>query len=222
MPVLLTTSVVVDYVKGITEQTSILCQLFPGIGSADEEIVKRPLPPNAKGWFAIPRWEKIAQTYPEAVQRILDLIEKTRRGKLYNYRVGQINDQHLRQSVRTAEMLQVIADQQKDHDILVVPCQFGLRYRDHSVCRVLEIMDAGEFGLGAFAVGIMLLTHPRRLQCHRDLFIDCVGDEFSNVGDNRFGNAPFFDFDDEEVRFGAHFVGSAGKSFGSASGFIPQ
>lgn len=213
---------VVDYVERITEQVRILSQLFPRIGLADEKLAEGSLPPNAKGWFAIPRWEKIAPTYPKAVQRILDLIEKTRRGKFHNYRVGQINDKHLRQSAKTAEMLQIIADQQKDLDILVVPCQSGFLYRDHSVCRALEIMDAKEFGLGVFAIGIMLLTHPRRLQCRRDLFINCAGDEFSNVGDDRFGNAPFFDFDDEEVRFGAHFVGSAGKDFGSASGFVPQ
>jgi len=45
-------------VKGITEQTNILRQLFPGIGFADEKLAEQPLPPNAEGWFAIPKWEK--------------------------------------------------------------------------------------------------------------------------------------------------------------------
>ncbi len=53
--------------KGIIEQTNILRQFFPGIGSADEKLAEQPLPPNAEGWFAIPRWEKIAPTYGEAV-----------------------------------------------------------------------------------------------------------------------------------------------------------
>jgi len=51
----------------------------------------------------------------------------------------------------------------KHHDILVVPAQFGLRHRGRSVRRVREVMNANEFGLGVFAIGIMLLTHPERL-----------------------------------------------------------
>jgi hypothetical protein len=105
--------------KGIAEQASILRQLFSGIGSINEQLVQRPLPENAEGWFAIPRWQKIAPTYAEAVQKVLDTIEKTR-GNLYNYRGGQIDAQHLRQSAKTAKMFEVFGEQQKDCDILVI------------------------------------------------------------------------------------------------------
>ncbi len=62
--------------KGVTEQTNILRQLFPGVGFADEQNEPRPVPPNAEGWFAIPRWQTIAPTYGEAVQKVLDTLKK--------------------------------------------------------------------------------------------------------------------------------------------------
>ena len=80
-------------VKGITEQTNILRQLFPGIGFADEKLADQPLPPNAEGWFAIPKWEKFAPTYGEAVEKVLAMIGSKR--KFYNYRDGQLGADHL-------------------------------------------------------------------------------------------------------------------------------
>ncbi|MBU3942584.1 hypothetical protein KKA24_01220, partial [Patescibacteria group bacterium] len=159
--------------KGITEQTNRLCELFLGIGYADEKLAEVALPPNAEGWFAIPRWEKIAPTYGEAVQKVLDLIKQTRNGKFHNYCEGQLGSQYLRQSQKLVKAFQKFGDEQKDFDILVVPAQFGLRHRGRSVRRAREVMNASEFGLGAFAIGIMILTHPERLQYYDDLWIDC-------------------------------------------------
>src|SRR3990167_9580167 len=66
-------------VRGITEQTNILRQLFPGIGFADEKLANQPLPPNAEGWFAIPKWEEFAPTYGEAVEKVLAMIGTKRK-----------------------------------------------------------------------------------------------------------------------------------------------
>ena len=208
--------------KGITDQTNRLRELFPGIGYADEKLTEVELPSNAEGWFAIPRWEKIAPTYNEAVQKVFDLIKKTRKGKFYNYREGNLGPQYLRQSTKTAKIFQVLGDEQKDHDILVVPAQFGLNHRGKSVRRAREVMNASEFGLGAFAIGIMLLTHPERLQHYDDLWIDCVGDEYSPRADGDFSRAPCFHFVDGKVKFGAGSVGSVDDSSGSASGVLSQ
>jgi hypothetical protein len=111
---------------------------------------------------------------------------------------------------------------QKDHDILVVAAQFGLRHRGRSVRRAREVMNASEFCLGAFAIGIMLLTHPERLKHYDDLWIDCAGDEFSYGGDGQFGNAPCFSFDDVWVEFDTNFVVGANGSYGSASASVSQ
>lgn len=209
-------------VKGITEQTNILRQLIPGIGFADEKIAEQPLPPNAEGWFAIPRWQSVAKTHNEAVQKVLDLIKKQRKGNFYNYREGKIGEQYLRQHERTAKKLQTLGDQQKGFDILVVAAQFGLRHRGRSVRRAREVFTANEFGLGAFEIGCMLLTHPERLVSYDDLWIDCAGDKYSPDADGQFDGAPYFSFNDGRVEFGSSWFVYAYDRFGSASGFVPQ
>lgn len=209
--------------KGITEQTNRLRELFPGIGYADEKLVEGALPPNAEGWFAIPKWEKIAPTYNEAVQKVLDMIKQTRNGKFYNYRDGQLGPERLRQMAKTAGVFQKLGDEQKDHDILVVPAQFGIRHRGRSVRRAREVFASNEFGLGAFAISIMILTHPERLMNYDDLWIDCSGDEYDDPGsDVRFDSAPCFYFSDGGVKFDTGWFGLASDFYGSASGFVPQ
>ncbi len=209
--------------KSITEQMNILYQIFPGVGFADEKLAERAVPANAEGWFAIPKWQTIAPTYSGAVQKVLDVIKKTRNGKFYNYRDGQINEERLRQSAKTASVFQKLNDEQKDHDILVVAAQFGIRHRGRSVRRAREVFVTNEFGFGAFAVGIMILTHPERLQHYDDLWIDCAGDEFYDPGsDVRFVRAPCFRFRGGELKFDADCVGVARGGYGSASGLVPQ
>jgi len=208
--------------KGITEQTNILRQLIPGIGYADEKLAEQSLPPNAEGWFAIPKWQSVAKTYEEAVEKVLELIKQQRDGKLYNWREGKLGVKYLRKHERTAKKLEALADQQKGYDILVVAAQFGLRHRGRSVRRAREVFTANEFGLGAFEIGCMLLTHPERLQHYDDLWIDCAGDEYAPVADGGFSRAPYFGFYGGGVGFGTGWVGSSSGSFGSASGFLPQ
>lgn len=208
--------------KGITEQTNRLRELFPGIGYANEKLAEGSLPPNAEGWFAIPRWEKVATTYGEAVQKVLNLIKQTRNGAFYNYRDGELGPNQLRQSQKSTTMFQKLGDEQNGHDILVVPAQFGIRHRGRSVRRAREVMNANECGLGAFAIGIMLLTHPERLKHYDDLWIDCAGDEFAPRADADFSWSPFFEFYGVEVEFGTCDVGRASDGYGSASVCLPQ
>ena len=207
----------------ITAQTNRLCELIPGVGYADEQIAEGELPKNAEGWFAIPKWQSVAPTYAEAVQKVFELIKKTH-GKFYNYRDGQITNERLRQSTKTQGVLDQFAEAQKGYDILVIPAQFGILHRGRSVRRALEVMvDQGQFGLGAFAIGIMLLTHPERLDNYDDLYIDCAGDEFDDPDIvASFSRAPCFSFDVGKVRFGAYRVDHAVDDYGSASGFVPQ
>jgi len=120
-------------------------------------------------------------------------------------------------------VFQKLGDEQKDHDILVVAAQFGIRHRGRSVRRAREVFAANEFGLGAFAIGIMLLTHPERLSNYDDLWIDSSGDEFDDPGAVvRFGKAPFFRFGGGGVGFGTDWFVGASRRCGSASAFVPQ
>ena len=218
----------------LTAQANRLRELFSGLGFANLDYQAKvekgevALPEGAEGWFAIPNWvknEKIfGKTYSEAVQKILDTIKKTRKGNFYNYWDGQIDEKHLRQSARTEKFLRELSDAQGNPDILIVPGQFGIRHRGRSVRRAIEVMTdtPGEFGLGAFAVGAMLLTHEDRLKHLDDLWIDCAGDEFSPGADRDFVGAPCFGFSDGGVEFGAGCLDDAGGRYGSASGFAPQ
>lgn len=206
--------------KDITEQTNILRQIFPQLGNACEKIVAGELPKGAEGWFTIPKWETIASTYGEAVQKVFNAIKKSRYGKFYNYHEGELGENQLRQSARATAMFQKLALEQKDRDILVVPAQFGLRHRGRSVRRVREVLLGNEFGLGAFACGIMILTHPERLCDYKDLWIDCAGDEFAPVANGEFSCAPYFLFNDDGVWFDAGDLSGVEGRSGTASGFL--
>jgi hypothetical protein len=204
--------------KSIAEQTRILRDLFPGLCFAHEKLAARTLPEGAEGYFAIPRWDKLGSTYSHAVERVLAELSKQRAGKFYDYREGKLCNQYFRQE----EAFQKLDGQQKGYDIFVIPAQFGLRYRGCSVRHAREMMNTNEFGLGAFAVGIMLLTHPERLIDLNDLWIDCAGDEYSPSTDGRFGIAPFFSFRGHKLEFAADWFGRARADCGSVSGFLPQ
>ncbi len=207
--------------KDVIAQTNKLRELFPGIGFADEQMA-RPVVANAEGYFAIPRWQSIAPTYGEAVQKVLDQLEKAYKGKFKNWRAGQLGENQLRQSAKSVAFWEQIGEAQKGFDILLVPAQFGIRHRGRSVRRAREVMQADECGLGAFAVGITLLTHTDRLQHYDDLWIDCAGDEYSPDADGDFSDAPLFIFYVDRLRFGTVGVDGAGDNCGSVSAFLPQ
>lgn len=208
--------------KSIAEQVATLRQLFPELKDVtfDESIASRPLPPNAEGWFAIPKWQTLAPTYGEAVEKVLAMIGSER--IFYNYREGQTGPEYLRQHAKTAKMFRKLGDEQKGHDILIVPCQFGLRHRGRSVRRAREVMNANEFGLGAFVIGIMLLTHPEREVQWEQLHVDCAGDEFASGAVGGFSCAPFLCFRGGGLRFVTDGVDLPNEFCGSASAFLPQ
>ena len=210
--------------KDLTAQTNRLRELFSGIGFADEKLGEQPLPLNAEGYFAIPRWETMAPTYQQAVEKVLAKLEEEHGRTFVNYRKGELGPDRIRQEERTAKMLADLGRRQQGYDILVVPAQFGLRHRGRSVRRAREVMqDAGnEFGLGAFAVGIMLLTHPEREVMWEQLHVDCAGDEYAPGADGRFVVAPFFGFGDGELKFFTSWFNHAYRSDGSVSAFLPQ
>ena len=204
--------------KHITEQMSILQQLFPFIGHADEEITKQPFPQDTEGWFAIPRWQKVGSTYENACQNVFDIIKKARSGKFSNYIGGQLDSRSFRRSEKTNMMFNALAEQQDHNDILIIPAQFGFAHRGRSVCRAREIMPDYEFGLGVFEVAIMLLTHHKRLRRCDDLWIHCGGDEFS-YNSKEFESVPCFCFGDE-IEFKPIGIHQAHGYYGCASACI--
>lgn len=207
--------------KPIAEQIETIAKLFGLDGTAAYAYTKNlpTLPEGAEDWFALPRWEAVAKTYGEAVEKVLGLVGKSR--KFQNWREGQLHERYLRQSEKTKQMFAQFAEKQSG-DIILVPAQFGFLHRGQSVRRARETFAEHEFGLGAFAVGTLLLTHPKREVEWEQLHIDCSGDEYSPVADGQFVNAPVFLWNGGGLHFRSYWTVNAYKLCGSASGFLPQ
>lgn len=209
-------------VKPVCEQLVELSKHFNGLNTNDVLACSKELPAlpaGAEGWFAVPRWDKVAKTYNEAVEKVFDLIGKTR--VFHNYCQGKLGPKYLWLSERTAIAPQILGEKQRG-DFLLIPAQFGLTHRGRSVRRVREVIaNSPQFGLGSFIVGCMILSHPERLVQTEQLHIDCPGDEYDPDADDRFGRAPIFCFHDGRVRFDADWSDSADGHCGSASGFLP-
>lgn len=214
-----------DYrVKGMLEQVDILSGVFgKSFTLRDEQwqLLQQPLPPNAEGWFVLPRWQKLVSTYNEAVIKVLELLAS--KGNFQNMYAGNFGIKCLRRLPKTAKMMQRLADSQVPPfggDLVVVPCQFGLRHRGRSVRRARVVSLENEFGLGIFEVASMLLTHSEREVCWNQLHVDCAGDEVSPDGDGKFCDAPVFSCSYGNVEFDADWYGRALEHYGSATGFI--
>lgn len=206
----------------LADQMRILREYFPNLGDPDEAIATQERPANSEGYFAIPRWQAIAPTYNEAVEKVLEALNKQRKGKFVNYRKGELGSNRLRENDRKRLAFERLAEEQQGRDVLVVAAQFGFYHRGRSVRRARAVMPGMEFGLGAFEIGIMLLTHAIRLQHFDDLWIDCPGDEYSPDADGQFDGAPYFYFHDGKLEFDTNQVDDARGYYGSASGFSPQ
>ena len=176
-------------------------------------------PPNAEGWFAIPRWEAIAPAYDEAVEISLGMIARMRGGMFFNSRRG-----HLRQTSHTKAAFRKLGHAQEGYGILVIPAQFGLRHRGRSARRAREVFAPGEFGLGTFATAVMILTHPERLVHEDDLGVDCCGDTFDDTDpETPCSNlVRDFRFNVGLVQLDACHAHSAYGRSGSATGFDPR
>lgn len=209
--------------KTIADQVASLRALFPHLATAEEKRAEHAVPAGAEAWFAIPRWQSIAPTYGDAVEAVLAKLSEMRGAGFANYRKGCLDARHLKQTVKSADAFEKLGHEQTMHAILIVAAQLGTRYRGRSVRRVHQVMGPREFGLGAYAVGILLLIHPERMMHRYDLHIDCPGDEYSVLAnDERCSFAPIFAFgDNDRLRFDATLSDAGGSVWGgSASAFL--
>lgn len=206
-------------VKPLAEQRALLLRYFPQLHDGGEAF--SPMPNGAEGYFAIPRWEKIAPTYGEAVEKVFSAINSSRAVVLHNYRDQRLGPDYLREEKQSRVKWERIASQQ-DTDIIVVPAQFGMYYRGLSVRRAREKFTENEFGLGTYHVAIMLLTHPERFATGNELWVYAPGDEYSYRADGRYELAPIFYFRSGEIGFDVIWFDGAYDFYGSASGFISR
>jgi hypothetical protein len=153
------------------------------------------------------------------VEAVFIQIGKNRAFK--NYREDKLHERYLRQSEITKQAFARFASEQEG-DILIIPAQFAFRHRGKSMPYGHETFPVNEFGLGVFAIGCMLLTHPERAQVWEQSHVDCAGDEYAPDADGRFVITPYFGWGSGELRFSKYWVGEDNEQFSSASGFLPQ
>lgn len=207
--------------NGLGHQLEVLREHFPNLrpSTVNTQFVECGVLPAEKGLFYVPRWQLIAPTYNDAVVKALDALRRARKGKLDNPCEGRLGPEYLRETDRKRLGFEKIAHAQPGQDILVVAAQFGLRHRGRSVRRARAVMLGNEFGLGAFEVLIMLLTHPERLQHYDDLWLDCAGDEYSPCATEQFEDCPYLY---GKITFNTHWFGRATDFCGSVSAFLPR
>ena len=204
-------------IRPIEVQIAILRDAFPELGGCIDRLARSPLPEEAEGWLAIPRWQAVSVRYNEAVERMTAVLESKRR--LSNRIVDNLGPKYLRQNERSKLAEELVAKQQPGSDILVLAAQFGLRHRGCSARRARVGMTANEFGLGAFALGCMLITHPERLSDINTLMIDCSGDEYSLRADTIYDRVPLFDFDLGGMEFSIFYEDRALDRWGTPTAF---
>ena len=205
-------------VRPIEAQVTGLRKVFPKLGSCMERVHRRPLPDCAEAWFAIPRWEALAPTYSEAVDMVLDALYAQR--KFSNRMQGKLSAAHLRSTERSERAMALLAGQQPGNDIIVAAAQLGRLHRGCSARRTRVIMKGNEFGLGVFAFGCILLTHPERMSMVDALMVDCGGDEYSLGGDGVFDRVPLFEYDLGGLQFSVFYNDRSRGLSGSPSGFL--
>lgn len=205
-------------VRPIEAQVTELKKLFPSLGSCMEKLARKPLLEGAEAWFAIPRWQALAPTYNEAVELMLGVLANKR--KFSNRIIGKLSDKYLRQSERSKLAEKILGEQQEGSDLLVVGAQAGLLHRGSSARRTRVAMAGNEFGLGVFAIGCIVLTHPERLSTGETLMIDCSGDEYSVRCDYTFDRVPLFDYDIAGIEFSIFYEDRARNLWGTPTGFL--
>ena len=117
-----------------------------------------------------------------------------------------------------------LAEGMQSGDIIIVAAQYGMRHRGRYVQRARQCFLKNEFGLGAFAVGCMALTHPERYSRFEELDTDCAGDNFSMFGsshDNHYDTAPVFRFTEDELQLSMYHESLYDDKYGSVTAFIP-
>jgi hypothetical protein len=219
--------------RPIDEQVKTIATIFGVDPKEALEFIKTlpALPDDAEGWFAIPKVSAVAKKhfpaitdpakqYCEALKLVHSKVAESR--NFTNCREGQITTAQIRQHPRTISFLEQLESEQQG-DILILAVQYGMRHRGKSVRRARETFSCNEFGLGAFAIGCMALVHPERYVQWEELDTDCAGDKFAPDADGVFSKAPFFNFSNDRLEFGASDVSYVGGRYGSVSVFVvPQ
>jgi hypothetical protein len=212
-------------VKPIAEQLILLMRYFPYLDPFPTMAYAKKLPQlpeGAEGWFVIPKPEKIARHFWEALDLAFEHLTTACDGAFTNCREGKIGSELLRPTDEYEMATEKLSARQPG-DFWIIPAQLGIKHCGRSTRRAQEMFAPREFGLGPYEASIVLLTHPELLQKNSDLRIDCPSARFKdnpNV-DPAFVNIPCFAvLSSGELHFGSHCVSHYNGSYGTATGFL--
>lgn len=214
---------VVDYtypdgwcLSPVEEQVAILARVFPHLTwQAD---IPRPLPGEAEGWLVIPKPSSLAQTYNEALERMLSCLASSGPG-LSSGCEGRLTSDYLRLTERSRQVLDQL-EGSTPGDYLVLAVQCGFRYRASSVSDARKMFQGHEFGLGPFEIASLLLTHPERLSDYEHLGIDCPGCTYAPDATPEHSHAICFIWGSDALCLDFGHVEANAPGFGAASGFL--
>lgn len=178
-------------------------------------------------FFAQIDWRIVGPTYNAALSNLLHIINQTRTVRKSSLRQFKIGPDDLRQTERTASKTKDLRKQFTNESVQIVPAQFGLRHSGLSENQARQAFEPNEYGLGSFAVGIMLLTHPERLQHKDDLRVICAGDE--HYGEQHyernkipFSHIPIFYFEHRRLGLFGFSKTHSGASYGVVTAYMPE
>lgn len=191
----------------------------------DKSALGAPLEQFAEGYSAIPDWKAVAPTYENAVKIVFSALSS-----FYgqNHFVNELTGNSLdhmfyRPREQTIECMTRIKQQQKGRRILAVQTQLGLRHRFRSPDEYRKVSEASEFGLGAFAVGCILLAEEKpRFRTYDTIWPRCVGDEFRYFGSDWFTYTPAYFLQRCQLFFYVDHNNRCGSYSGAVTAFIPS
>lgn len=217
----------------VSEQATRLVQAFGALDVSHVVALAKGItvPDGFDGLAVIPKLSamvRLAKKSPKkwepvniAMRTLVKAMKQARRD-FRDYVGGNIGPEYLKLGTRTAEARAKLEN--LPGDCLVVPVQTGMKYRGRSVRRARFLIGENprEFGLDSVAAGILVLTHPERLQSDAVLFMDCAGTEYAPYADGRFARAPLWHFWRGVLELHFNRVGGPSERYGSVSGALPE
>lgn len=209
----------------IAEQITLIAEVFSLDPRPALALARRAGPDTvamgAEGVFALPRLDKVAHSYEEAIELVLEILESQHRMRIDSERIGF---ECVAPSFHSALAHTALVDAHTVHDsdIFLVPAQFGVRFAGQSVQNVRREVESSriEFGLGLFEVLCMLVTHPERMAREDALSIDVPGDDYYPLGRKTAREALVVDRIRDEIVISSVSRVVATRGAGSATGFL--
>jgi hypothetical protein len=157
---------------------------------AEDVLSKSTIPAGAEGYFAVINQNAIARKiidprmaddgfrYRFAVSTVLDRLALVRTNVFYNPSMFKRGCHVVAQ---TASCVALLTAEQNDNDIIIIPAQLGLGFKDHSPVDARCCVGSEEFCLGTVEVGSILIANPERfLNNFSGLNIHCSGDVWND------------------------------------------